>query len=149
MYKKKHKILKIIRRSCLTGRAVWLSHERSYNAEWKAYHKACEKEMELMRGWPERCRIRKQNILHLLGKLTANLPLLGDIPKEKLEAAKALARMAEEEPVFKSDFYDHIQEENRLKRNAARREKRWQEKYGNKNKQNHDYDKQNGNEQTS
>ena len=40
-YKRKQRILRIIRRSALTGKAVWLSHQRSYQTEWTAYKRAC------------------------------------------------------------------------------------------------------------
>lgn len=132
-YKRKYKPLAIIRRSVLTGKAVWVSHKRTYKAEWRAYKQACTREVNRMRQWGNMCNRRRRNILNFINELTANLPILGDLPPEKRAALKFLRQMAETDPDKHSDFYDHICEEKRLKRNAKRREKRWQEKYGNKN----------------
>lgn len=147
MTKRKQRVLKIIRKSVLTGKAVWVSHERSYMAEWAAYRNACKMEIERMRQWGNVVNRRRRNIMQLLTRLTASLPILGDIPPEKREAARFIQQLADKEPSKQSDFYDHICEERRLKRNAKRREKRWKEKYGGQNTEstenteNNNYDK--------
>ena len=142
VYKRKKRPLKIIRKSVLTGVAVWVSHERTYKNEWHFYKKACREEVNRMRQWANMVNRRRQNILSLLAKLTEHMPLLGDVPEEKREAARVLARMAETPPPKQSDFYDHIREEARLKRNARKRDRRWQEKYGGgKTDDNQNYDK--------
>ena len=129
---KKYRIIKGIRRSCITGKAVCFSYYDRRKSEWEAYKRACKREVERMRQWSNVVSRRQKNILKLLNELTANLPIIGDVPPEKREAARFLAQMAASEPPKQSDFYDHICEEKRQKRNARRREKRWQEKYGNK-----------------
>lgn len=139
--KRKKRPLKVILKSALTGKAVWVSHDRTYKTEWEAYKKACRKEITRMRSWGYMVARRKNNILHFLAKLTESLPILGDIPKEKRDAAKALTQLADTEPLKQSDFYDHIREERRQRENAKKREKRWQEKYGKQNIQNTNYDK--------
>lgn len=141
MTKPKRKILKIIRKSALTGRAVWVSHVRNYRTEYYAYKWACQKEVNRMRQWAHTMNRRRRNITRLLTELTASLPIIGDIPPEQRSAAKILTQMADKEPPKQSDFYDHICEEKRQKRNAKKRQKRWQEKYGNGNIQNNNYDK--------
>jgi hypothetical protein len=130
----KHRILKTIRKSALTGKAVWVGHKRSYDTEWRAYKRACHKEYQRMRGWGYAMVRRRKNIMRFLTKLTDSLPILGDIPKEKREAAKSITLIADNDPPKQSDFYDHICEERRQRKNAKEREKRWQEKYGQKNK---------------
>lgn len=115
-YKRKKRILKVIRKSLLTGQAVWVSHKRTYIDEWKAYKLACNKEINRMCGWDYVMARRKKNILGLLNELTANMPILGDIKKEQREAAKTLTQMADNEPSKQSDFYDHIKEEERLRK---------------------------------
>lgn len=130
----KRRIIKTIRKSALTGKAVWLSHERTYKTGWKAYRFACRKEAMRISRWAYTVARRRKNITRLLAKLTESLPILGDIPREQRDAAKALMQMADNEPPKQSDFYDHICEERRQRENARRREKRWKEKYGNKNK---------------
>ena len=132
--KRKKRPLKVILKSAITGKAVWVSHDRTYKTEWEAYKKACRKEITRMRSWGYMVARRKNNILHFLAKL-------GDIPKEKRDAAKALTQLADTEPLKQSDFYDHIREERRQRENAKKREKRWQEKYGKQNIQNMNYDK--------
>ena len=132
-YKRKQRILKIIRNSVLTGKAVWVSHRRSYQTEWKAYKQACLKEINRMRQWANIINRRKRNVASLLGKLTESLPILGDMPPVVRDAAKSITLMASNEPSKHSDFYDHLQEEKRRKRNARKRQERWQKKYGNKN----------------
>lgn len=140
-YKRKKRAMKVLRKSLLTGKAVWIGIERTYNAEWKAYKRACRKEITRMRGWGYVVARRKKNILNLLSELTARLPIIGNISKEQRAAAKALTQLADNEPPKQSDFYDHIHEEKRQHYNAQRREKRWQEKYGNKITPNIYYDK--------
>jgi hypothetical protein len=129
MTKPKKRILKVIRKSLLTGKAIWVGVERTYNAEWKAYKRACQKESLRMNLWSRTMARRKKNILFLLNELTARLPILGDITKEQREAVKFLTQMAEKEPPKQSDFFDHIQEERRQRYNAFRRERRWKEKH--------------------
>ena len=135
-YNRKKRILTVIRKSVLTGKAVWVSHSRSYQAEWKAYRIACNKEVNRMRQWGNIVNRRRRNIMRLLSDLTEGLPILGDMPPEQRAAAMVLRQMADMEPEKQSDFYDHLHEEKRQKRNAKRRLQRWQEKYGdNDNKQ--------------
>ena len=141
MTKPKRKILKIIRKSALNGRAVWVNHVRNYRAEYYAYKRACHKESMRINHWAYAVARRRKNIQRFLGKLTENLPILGDIPQEVREAAKKITLMADNEPPKQSDFYDHICEERRQRKNAREREKRWQEKYGKQNTQNDHYDK--------
>ena len=130
----KRRIIKTIRKSALTGKAVWLSHERTYKTGWKAYRFACHKEAMRINHWACTVARRRKNITRLFAKLTESLPILGDIPREQREAAKAIMQMADNEPPKQSDFYDHICEERRLRKNARAREREWQKKYGNKNK---------------
>ena len=132
--RQKRKILRIIRYSALTGTAVWVSPERSYHAEYYAYKRACRTEAMRINHWACTVARRRKNITRLFAKLTESLPILGDIPREQREAAKAIMQMADNEPPKQSDFYDHICEERRLRKNARAREREWQKKYGSKNK---------------
>ncbi len=129
-YKRKQRILRIIRRSALTGKAVWVEHTRTYKNEWDSYKYACRKEFVRMNQWTRTVARRRKNILLFLGKLTERLPIIGDIPHDKRDAAKVITQISDTEPAKQSDFYEHIQEEKRQKRNASRRMKRWREKTG-------------------
>ena len=130
MTKRKKRMLKVIRKSALTGKAVWVGHKRSYQTEWRAYKRACCKEVNRMRQWAHTVNRRRKNILRFLGKLTDSLPIPSDIPEEQRSAAKSITQIADADPAKQSDFYDHICEERRQRENAKKREKRWQEKHG-------------------
>ena len=132
MAKRKLRTLRIIRKSIITGRAIWVSHNRSYNAEWIAYKNVCKQEMYRIRWWGRTLNYRRQNIMRLLNNLTVNLPILGDISANMREAARVISVMANSDPPCDNCFYNHIKEEVRQKRNARRRNKRWQQKYENK-----------------
>ena len=58
----KKKIVTVILRSCLTGRAVWIYQGPSREAMQKAYQRACKKEIERMRNWSERMAQRTAHV---------------------------------------------------------------------------------------
>lgn len=124
-YKRKKQMMKVIKRSVLTGKAIWIGHRRTYHAEWIAYMRACEKEMRRMRQWTTTVRQRKENVMRLLGELTARLQNRrhGDMPQELREATRTLTRLSEETPPRQSDFYDHICEERRRKQSNSNYDK--------------------------
>lgn len=115
MTKPKRRILKVIRKSVLTGRAVWVSHNRTYRACRLGYKAACKHEAMRIRLWGRAINSRKKNVLRLLGDLTADLPIIGDVVQEKRDAAKALNEIADGEPVCDKNFYEHVMEEKRLR----------------------------------
>lgn len=110
----------VIRKSCLTGKAVWIYRGPSHNAARIAYWRACKKEIERIRQWPERMARRKAEILAFLSELTANLPPVEEMPPEKRALARKLLAMADEQPDPGRAFYDHIMEERRRKEEDRR-----------------------------
>lgn len=118
MTRPKKKIYRIIRRSCLTGKAVWLSPERSYKVEWQAYKNACEREIRYVRQWKQTMAIRRQNILQMLDELMARMPILGELTPEQKAAIKQIRDIADNPPELYRDFYDHILAERRMKKKA-------------------------------
>ena len=119
--KRKQRKLSHIRYSCITGKAVWLSHSLPYKSLWKAYTGACRHEVERVRQWGQTMSRRKANIQRLLSACTDGLSVAGELPPEKKAAARQLHLMAEHQPECYRMFYDHIQEERR--RRAAHKNK--------------------------
>ena len=113
--KPKRKVLRIIRRSCLTGQAVWVIPGRSRETDRVRYWRVCRKEMERVRKWAAKVERRRSNIMRMLAGVTANLPALGDVPPAVADAMKVLRRMAAKEPELDRSFYDHIIEERKRK----------------------------------
>lgn len=113
--KPKRKILRIIRRSCLTGHAVWVMQGRSSDTVRMHYWRACRKEIERFRKWASVVERRRSNIMRMISDMTAGLPAVGDIPPATAAALKELRRMAEREPDRDLSFYEHIVEERRRK----------------------------------
>lgn len=135
----KKRMMMVLHRSALTGKVVWMHHDMTYDARYKAYKRACMREINRMRQWTALVNRRRRNVTRLLSELTSHLPILGDIPKEQREAAKVITQLADKGLEKQSDFYEHIREEKRQRENARKREKRWQEKYGRQNGNNRDY----------
>lgn len=133
-YKRKKRILKVIRKSALTGRAVWVDRGRTYKSVWENYKNACKKEFVRMNQWTRIVARRKKNVTQFLDRLTEHLPILGDIPQNKRDAARSITLIVNGELSRQSDFYEHVREERRLQENARLREKRWRKKYGKKHK---------------
>lgn len=115
MSKSKHTSL-IIRYSCLTGKAVWIYNAPSNGAMWTAYWRARRSEVERVRNWSQTVALRKANILRLLSDCTASLPVTGDLPPGKREAALRLRQVAEAPKACHRDFYNHLMEEQRRRR---------------------------------
>mgnify|MGYP003571272156 CR=1 FL=1 len=109
---KKRKVI-VIRRSCLTGRVVWVYQGTSHEAARKAYWRACRKEVERVRKWEEEVRRRQAHYAKLLADMLAELPIDATLSPEQQRAAKELQRQAQEQTECDREFYDHIMEMNR------------------------------------
>ena len=118
---KQKNLITIIRKSCLTGRAVWIYQGFSCGAARKAYHRACKKELERVRHWQEIIARRKENITRLLADLMANILPTTALTCEQQTAARQLREISEGQPV-QHEFYEHIKAERR--RRAADRKLR-------------------------
>lgn len=113
MYKVTATGILIIRKSCLTGKAVWIYRGPSKQASWKAYWRACCREEERVRNWPQTAARRKENILRLLSDCMSGLPLTGELPPEKEAAARQLLAISKKGIPCRSEFYEHFMEERR------------------------------------
>lgn len=122
MTKPKRKLFKIIRRSCLTGAAVWVIQGRSRGTDRIRYWRVCRKEIQRVARWRETIEARKANIARMISGLTANMPALGYIPPAAEEALKVLRRMADKEPENDLTFYNHIMEERRRRKEDEKKQ---------------------------
>lgn len=122
MTKRKHYKITAIRRSCINGKAVWISKSPSKAAEQLAYWRACKHEVERVRQWGETVLRRKSNVQRMLNGLMANLPVTDTLTEKCREAARQIVSISESCTACCSDFYNHIMEE-RSRRNGNRRKK--------------------------
>ncbi len=104
----------VIRKSCVTGKAVWIYRGPSRHAAWKAYRRACVREIERMRNWSQSVAQRKDNIRRMLSDCMADKTFTDKLPDEQKAAARQLIAISKES-VCVSDFYNHIMEERRFK----------------------------------
>lgn len=116
--------VRIIRRSCLTGKAVWVYVGPSYEAARALYYKACKREVERVRNWPEMMKKRAEAIGRYINDLTSRIPINAELTPEQKEGIRTLQAIQKNTPECDMEFYNHIMEEAR-RRNAA--SKRWAE----------------------
>lgn len=115
MTKRRH-LVTIIKRSCLTGKVVWIYRGASHNAGRHAYWKACKKELEKVKQWAERMAERKRRLTMMLGMTESSLAgniFGGELTDEQRKAARELVKMGKQEPPPDMEFYNHIVEERR------------------------------------
>lgn len=107
-YKRKKQILKILKRSCITNKIVWLGHERSYKAGWETYKNACKREKERIRNWSKMVELRKSNIMRMLSDCLSGMSITDELTPEKRQLANQMVAMTETDTTCDRDFYDHI-----------------------------------------
>lgn len=118
--KRKRHIVTILRRSCITGKVVWVYRGTPQGHE-KAYWRACRKEVKRVRMWMQKVNERRRNISRFITGCMSALPLTHEMTKEQKEAAKELQRIEKNEQPCHRDFYDHIMEETRRRNEASKR----------------------------
>lgn len=121
----------VIRRSCLTGYAVWLYRGSSRDASRVAYLYARKKEVERVLTWNERAMRRKSNILRLLNKCLETIPLDTVLTPEQNAAARMLRKISESDYLPDMAFYEHIQESDRRRNERSQNTARARIKKGN------------------
>ena len=102
-----------MRRSCLTGKIVWIHKTTTKDAARHAYWKACKRELERVRQWSNTVAKRCSNVTRFLTDCTAEIPLTTELTPEQTAAARQLQNISKSETEYHSDFYDHIIEEQR------------------------------------
>lgn len=115
---KRNRPVIVIRRSCLTGKVVWIYKGSSKGAAYTAYCRACKREVERMRRWGETTAERRANILRVLNDFLADIPLNAKLSPEQKAAVKKLQQLSKEDIACHREFYEHIMEERRRRREA-------------------------------
>ena len=110
---KKKGVVTVIRRSCITGKIVWVYRGPSEEAARRAYHRARLREIERVRHWGETVKARADGIMRLLSDCMAKFPINAQLTPDQAEAARTLKAAATMPVPCHMDFYDHIIEEAR------------------------------------
>lgn len=112
---KRKYLVTVIRRSCLTGKAVWIYRGPSTVAANRSYQRACKREVERVRRWSSISAIRRQNITRLLNDCIDKLPFTAELTSQQKESAKTLQKLSKQ-PSCSREFYEHIMEERRRRK---------------------------------
>lgn len=110
---KRKRIQTFIRRSCLTGKIIWVYHGITKTAERLAYFRACKREMNRVRGWKERLDKRRRNLKRLLSDSSSGIPITDELTPEQRCAAQHLNDIGRQSSSQHSEFYEHIVEEKK------------------------------------
>ena len=112
---RKSKLIHVIKRSCITGKVVWIYHGHSHEGARWAYWQACKKEVKRVRQWAARMDERRRQLMRLLtgGDSSSSGTVLDEMTPEQREAAKEILSLSKQEPPQDREFYDHIVEEAR------------------------------------
>ena len=117
---KKH--ITIIKRSCLTGKAVWIYQGASHQTARIAYWKACKREIHRVRYlWGLMEARRGKNIARLLTACTEQMPLTSQLKPEQKKAAQQLQQSAKRGTSCDRDFYEHIVAEGKHRNDSSSR----------------------------
>lgn len=119
----------IIRRSCVSGKAVWIYVGPTKGAAWQAYRRACLHELERVRNWCKAVSRRKENIMRMLNECMPDMPITATLPSEQEEAARQLVSLSKAGSTCYRDFYNHIMEDRR-RRTADRLIRQRMKTYG-------------------
>lgn len=104
---KKHVRLLVIRRSCVTGRAVWLYQGAAKASSNVLYSMACKREMYRVDNLEKTAERRKSNILRLLNDCLTAIPITSELSDVQKSAVKSLQTASTDfHPDL--DFYEHI-----------------------------------------
>lgn len=130
------KMTTFIKRSCTTGKVVWIYRAPTKGAARVAYMRTKRRENTRVRWWKNRIARRAKVIRDYLQRLIDTLPLLGDITQEQRQAIRDIQHLADNPPPCDTGLYNHLQ--------AVRRRRKRDRDFKEKQKQqNQDYDKQN------
>lgn len=124
---KREKNIIVVKRSCLTGKIVWIYRGSSYEGARLAYWRACKHEVRRVRSWASRMAERRRQLMRLLtgsDSSSSSSILARKMTPEQRKAAREIIQMGKQPPPRDSAFYDHIVEEAR-RRNW--RSNRWKD----------------------
>ena len=136
MRKKKPKVI-VIKRSCLTGEAVWVYRGPSREAARRAYWRACKREIQRVKDWGRTAAERVAAIRKLATDCTSRLAGKVLTPAQE-EAIRQLKTIEKKLPEYHCAFYDHIMEERRRRKADSKIRQKMRER---ENRNNRNYDK--------
>lgn len=141
----KKPLVTIIKRSCLTGKAVWVYQGKSLNAARKAYWVARKKEIERVKNWPKTAEAYTAYIRNFINSLLEKIPINCELTPDQREAIRELKALEKKGIECDLEFYNHIMEERRRREEdrEIRRQMREREELEKreKNENNNRYDK--------
>ena len=121
---KKNRPVIVIRKSCITGKVVWMYQGPCRAAARCAYYRACKKEVARVRYWLKTVARRRENILRMLDKTLARIPINAELSSDQRAAALQLQRIAKDDYPCHREFYEHIMEERRRRRERKTKKKK-------------------------
>jgi hypothetical protein len=113
---KRQQFITVIRRSCLTGKAVWIYRGPSRGAAKKAYFRACKKEVERMKTIGKVVEQRIANVIHFLKECNGG----GELTPSQAQVVRQMQAAGKKEAEEPSEFYRHIME---MRRRRSERKK--------------------------
>lgn len=131
---KRKRTIIVIRKSCLTGRVVWVYKGPTKGAARSAYCRACKREVDRVRHWGETTAQRRAGIMRLLNECIDAMPITSDMTPKQKAAVRQLINLSKEDIACHREFYEHILEERRRRAEDAviRRQMREREKLTNR-----------------
>lgn len=112
----------IVKRSCTTGRAVWIYNGPTPESMRVAYRHAKRMENSRVRWWRNRIMRRARHIRIFIGHLMDAFSYTGVMPNEQQRAIHQLQILADNPPPCDTGFYNHLRREQ--KRQKKDREER-------------------------
>lgn len=114
----------VVKRSCLTGRIVWMYRGASEEAARKAYWRACKKEIRRVRDWAKKMSRRRRLLLSIVmhnDNSSVSSSAFNQMSCEKRKLARRVMQIAKDVPQPDREFYDHVIEEAKRRNWASDR----------------------------
>ena len=118
------KLQTFVRRSCITGKIIWIYQGYTEEGARKAYQRARKKEILRVRGWKEHARKMKEDLQAFIDHMRSKIPTEGELTDVQKAALKDLKAYSKEEFPCDMGFYNHILEEAKRQNEAS---SRWRE----------------------
>lgn len=125
---KHRELVTIIKRSCITGKVVWIYRGVSREAGRRAYYRACKQEIRRIRQWTARMTVRQLALMQVVGlggsSSSSGSGIYEDMTPEQLAAVKEISKMGCQPPPLDREFYNHIVAEAQ---HSNKKSDRWKE----------------------
>lgn len=104
-----------VRKSCLTGRAVWIYQGKSRAGASQAYARAFQREIRVRENCENISKVRAKNILSLLTECLSTTSVFESFSIEKKRAIETLKALSAVDIEYDCTFYNHYIEERSRK----------------------------------